>query len=747
MLEMETRSILIFVLIAAISSVMALVLYRRTSPTQPRRTRLVLGILRWLAAFLFLAIVLAPTLRAVRTSTSAPAVAVLVDTSKSMAYPTPDRKIGAVPAVLSAEFLDELEKKARVSMFAFSDTAGPVSRTEIAGLAATGARTDLCAGIASALDAFETRPSAIVLLTDGASNFGEDPLHFASTLKVPVYTVSLASGRPTPDISVDRVEANETAYAGSKVPVAVYVSGRSPRVGPSTLAIRDSTGEVSREQVTVPETGAILRVIAQVDAGEVGVHSFTVSLAPFEGEQVVANNSLAFSVKVIKGKIRVTLVAPRPSWDFAFARRSLEADPNVEVTVAFAPGGAVAMHTEREASDLSRAISESDVVVVLGGAKLGEVKSRLDRFVRDGGALLLVSPDATVDINQELNPFILSGGRAGSSAAAASAGEAFLYAPVTVEEGAEHAIMDIEPLRGGSVWSSLPPIPVDASIAGVKSQAMVLLSGTFSNAVLNASAGTRAQTAGQTSARTGAPFVPPTSLPLVAVMRQGLGREVAFAGHDLWRWDLVPKGFGVEVSAFSELLRSSIRWLAEAEETRRLALSTSKADYLVGEPIAVLGRLSDENLKPIENATVEAQIFDRGSQKLVLASSMVERTPGNYSLVADLLGPGRYSMKAIATVEGKTYAEDGISFSVSDRGLEDSDFDGSEALLQEISSATGGRMYGGDNAAELARDFNPGSVITKTYKEFRFRLTPVTFAILVCLLGAEWLIRRRKMLA
>ncbi|MDD1770012.1 MAG: hypothetical protein LUO79_02905, partial [Methanomassiliicoccales archaeon] len=635
MLEMESRSILIFVLILAVATVMAFILYRRTSPTLPRRTRIMLGVLRWIAAFLFLAIVLAPTLRIVRTSTAAPSVAVLVNVSKSMTYPAPDEKIGAAKAILSEGFLQALEKKARVRLFEFSDTAGPANPGNLAGLAPAGRRTDLAAGVASALDAFEAKPSAVVLVTDGASNFGEDPLHFCSTLRIPVYTISLASSRPTPDISVDRIETNETAYAGSKVPVSVYVSGRS-RTGSSTLAIRDSVAEVFRQEVTLSETGAMQRVAAQIDAGEVGVHSLRADLSPFDGEQVVANNSVPFSIKVIKGKIRVTLVAPRPSWDFAFARRSLEADPNVDVAIVFSPGGPVAVRTERAAGDFARAISESDVVVVLSGAALGPAAARLDSFVRDGGGVLLVSPDASVDIDEGINPFVVSGEAAGTSPSTSAARNGtpqsrggtplpqvrpLLYAPVPVEGGSEHQIMDVEALRGGSLWSSLPPIPVDASIAGAKPPATVLLSGAISNAPQEAEGGGQPQRNAPTTAQ-------PASLPLVAVMKYGMGRTVAFAGHDLWRWDLVPKGFGVEVSAFSELLRSSVRWLAEAEQTKRLALSTGKADYLLGEPIAVLGRLSDENLKPVQDATVVAQIHEQASGTLALTSTMVERTPG-----------------------------------------------------------------------------------------------------------------------
>jgi hypothetical protein len=290
--------------------------------------------------------------------------------------------------------------------------------------------------------------------------------------------------------------------------------------------------------------------------------------------------------------------------------------------------------------------------------------------------------------------------------------------------------MDFEAARGGRLWPSLAPVPVDRSISGAKQAAIVLLEGVGS------------RSAGDEKGQ-----LPGRELPLVAVMRYGMGHVVAFAGYDLWRWDLVSKGFGVEVSAFREILTSSIRWLIENEEARRLALSTSKNDYLWGEPIAVLARVVDESLKPLRGATVAAEIRDRSSQELLWASTMDERSPGNHSLLVDLLPPAQYIMKASASFDGRVHGEDTIYFSVNERGLEDSGFDGDETLLRDIADVTGGRAYGIEEAGSLPEDLNPGSVITKTYRDLRPRLTLVTFVVLAGLLAAEWLIRRRRMLA
>lgn len=741
------------------SALIAYVLYRRTSPTLPLGMRLMLGVLRWLAALIILAIVVSPSLRLVRTSSSTPAVAVLVDDSKSMAYPASAGKVDLVKTALSETFASALERQADVRFFAFSDTARQISRAGLAGLSAAGPRTDLVGGLASMLRAFEGRPSAIVLVSDGGANFGEDALHFCSTMKIPVYAVSVGARAPTPDLSVDRVETGKTAYAGSKVPVAVYLSGRSSGAA-TTLAIRDSTGEVFREQVVVPASGARARIVAEIDAGAVGTHSFTASLGAFDGEQVTANNSMDFSIRVIKGKIKVVLVGSGPSWDFAFARRNLESDPNVELAVALGGAGAVAVKPDGVTDDLGRAIAASDVAVILKGAVLGAARKDLDEFVWKGGRVVLVSPDESADVAEAMNPLVVSvsssalatgsptggtgsaGGSgstgAGGSPAARSGSRSApdtrpaLYTAVLGEGGVNHEIMDFEAARGGRLWPSLPPIPVDRSISGAKQAATVLLEGVGARSLGG-------------DERTGQPAA--TALPLVAVMRYGMGHVVALAGHDLWRWDLVSKGFGVEVSAFREILASSIRWLIENEEMKRLALSTSKNDYLWGEPVAVLARVVDANLKPLRGATVAAEVRDRGSHEPLRTSVMDQRSPGNHSLVIDMLRPERYTVRATASIDGKTYAEDAISLSVNRRGIEDADFDGDEALLRDIAGATGGRFYAVEEAGRLPEELNPGRVITKTYKDLRPRLNLITFLILAGLLAAEWLIRRRKMLA
>jgi hypothetical protein len=723
-------------LAAGAATLISILLYRRTSPTLPLKLRLILGALRWVAAFMLLVMVIDPSLHFVSTRSAAPEICVLVDDSKSMAYPDPGVKIDEAKAALSDDLVSALDAKANLRFFTFSDTSGEVAFEATKILAARGARTDLASGIAGVLKSAETKPSAMVLVSDGGVNFGEDVLHLSSALKIPIYALSVARGEHTPDISLDKLETSEVAYAGSDTPVAVYISGWHPGTVATSLVLTDSTGEVFRTTLAIPGNGSRQKVDATIRAGDVGLHSFKATLVPFEGEAVVANNSMAFSLKVMKGKIRVLLVAPEPSWDFAFARRALEADPAVELAVAFKPGSPLALKLPGLVSDLGRAISDCDVAVVLRGAALGPQGETLERLVWNGGGALLVSPDASGDVPGPLNPLVVAREPSTSGAVRPT----LFYSPGLAEAGAGHEILDIDVARGGGLWSTLPPVPVDRSISGAKSEASVLVSGVSGLGAVaggqdKVDGGARQSSAGQ------------AEVPLVAVMRHGMGRVVAFSGHDLWRWDLVPRGFGAQASAFGELVTSSVRWLVGGEEAKRLALTTAKSDYFWGEPVALLARVVDENLKARTGATVETKILDRAQGKVILASTMLEKSAGNHSQIADLLPPGAYTVKATATIDDSLYAEDTAAFTVSERGLEDSDFDGDAALLREIARRTGGKFYTAESAVSLPTDLNLASVITKTSRDLRLRLTVASFLVLVSLLGIEWFIRRSKMLA
>ena len=261
-------------------------------------------------------------------------------------------------------------------------------------------------------------------------------------------------------------------------------------------------------------------------------------------------------------------------------------------------------------------------------------------------------------------------------------------------------------------------MPVGAGVGGAKTEATVLLSGTGKD----------------------------VEVPVLAIMRYGEGRVVGLSAHDLWRWDFIPKGFGLEASPFSQILLNSIGWLTERDEVRRLSVSTSKKTYLSGEPIDLFARIVDENLKPLEGARLEGDVVDEATGATVSRFSMAGKGGGSHLAKIDFLPPGRYRIGVRAVLDGETYARETLDVMVDRRGLEDFEYDGDPATLSRVSRLTGGTYYDITESDRFAGEINPGMVIVKNLRELRLRLSLPVFLLLAALLGLEWLVRKRRML-
>ena len=66
-----------------------------------------------------------------------------------------------------------------------------------------------------------------------------------------------------------------------------------------------------------------------------GQSVFKVSVDSVAGERVLENNAHAFTVQVIRDKIRVLQVVGRPSWDVRSLRSLLKRNPNVDLISFF----------------------------------------------------------------------------------------------------------------------------------------------------------------------------------------------------------------------------------------------------------------------------------------------------------------------------------------------------------------------------------------------------------------------------
>jgi hypothetical protein len=125
---------------------------------------------------------------------------------------------------------------------------------------------------------------------------------------------------------------------------------------------------------------------------------------------------------------------------------------------------------------------------------------------------------------------------------------------------------------------------------------------------------------------------------------------------------------------------------------------------------------------------------------------MTEKGGGSHLRRIDHLPPGSYRARVVARLGDEVYGEETVDFTVDRRGLEDFEYDGDPTLLRQVARLTGGSYYDPADADRLADEIRPGMVIAKSYHELRLPFSLWVFLLLACLLGSEWLLRKRRML-
>lgn len=346
------------------------------------RLRRVLDVCR-LGVLAILVFVLAgPFIRLDERVVERPVVAVVVDESASMELPVGRLPASSLPAVAAALGREAPQGEAAVETL--SESIGRMTREEflsaleaarpggILGEAASGFevrryavarrprradseanaapadRSDTALGEAIGMaldDASDRVVGGIVLLTDGRSTTGIDPLEAVRRAaeasggqpRAPVISVPIGAADPPVDIAVAEVLVAPEVAIDDTVSVAATILS-------SGLARREVSVELVAGGAVAATADLVLREGRQVvalpwQASAAGTTLLTVRVKPEPEEITTTNNALDAPVEVSSRKVKTLVVDAAPRWDLRFLDHALRRDSGFEPTVALVGAG------------------------------------------------------------------------------------------------------------------------------------------------------------------------------------------------------------------------------------------------------------------------------------------------------------------------------------------------------------------------------------------------------------------------
>ena len=664
-------------------------------------------------------------------------VAVVVDTSQSMAIGDKESRqmqAGRHAATLAARQPSRL--------FTFDTTLRPSTLAALPNLAATGRTTRLQPAIEALSDIIATGDvGAVVLLSDGAdhshSTATADEEHLSTALRsalyalgVPVHTLLVGDDKLR-DVAVAEIEVSPFAFVRSQLPVVIKITANGTRTGDTTtLDVLLNGAVVHRSQVKLDSDGTH-KVEVDLQPVALGDAVITARVVALPGEATATNNIKHKRVRVLRDRVRVLHLAGHPSWDTRFLRSHLRSDPAVDLVsfyIMVAQGSGFFVRArdttliEFPTKQLfEEALTDFDLVIFhdfrFSRFDVEAYLPLLHRYVRSGGAFLVI------------------GGTQALTAGGYDRTTLSNWLPVTMRP----------PLAGASLYEGAE-VGTRLSNAGKHHPVTALRDDINTNmelwrkrVFLGRNRGLGVRDGGE------ALVLAPDGSPLLAVSQHDKGRVGVLATGGLWSW-----AFGADPTNRAQLrddyhaLLNRLRgWLTRAPEYDQLSVR-ALATPVVGSHMTLVARASKRGGAPAAETQLmwRARPTDEPDVAWIKAAATNKHGVVHLDWVPVRGGVHIVEVRAAGPGGGRAQTVVGVESATDELR----DVRPRPDHLQAISEATGGQFWRKPPSGPIPQAARSA---TQNVRRSRRELWSHPFGgiVLVLLLASEWAMRRRWGLA
>ncbi len=759
---------LIIVILLGVLMAATIWAYRSTRGRTGHAFRRLLIFLRTVILCLIALCLLKPFLTIYDTNPDDSYLLVMVDSSKSMQIndaiggetrlARANKLLFGVDAQDSDALLQKLDTKFKTRLFAFDIEAKRIPRVALIG--ADGESTDIPKALNDALDELQGVPlSGVVLLTDGADRSGADIEKLAlqsRERKLPIHTVGIGSEKDAADFELVKVDAPRNAEEDFQVELSATVkrlgyNGKKAHVQLTRNGriLRKVTVDMDKaEFVGASKDTKTVRVPIKWTPLQSGTQRYEVHVLPEAGETVLQNNTKTFLLKVAPSKkVKILFVDGKPRYEFAYIKRALKNDPNIQLTDRFLTRDSYYGGTQNATTqtfgfypDTKETLFEFDAIIFGNVGASHFTKSQLENTVefvrtRSGGFLMLGGNDSlgnrdisaayiNTPIAQLLPVEVELGSPLNRLAPRRNPGtphEDTGYKLQLTPDGKIETLMTVADTTLGNLerWENLSPLLGYSKVKRAKAGALVLA-------------------------------VHPTERNqfgkriLIAIHQYNAGRVMVFTPHTSWRWKMIDPEppFEYQPGVHERFWRQVAKWLTTAPK-EHLELNIAKTAYTLKEPVVIEVTATDKQFEVTNKAKLRAVIVDETGKRRELPFEQVLGRDGYYTARFIPTRYGEYNVTATGTLNGENLGEQQRLFDVKTSTAEFSNAALNVPLLQTLAEGSGGKYYAIEEVSQLVNQIPLVESATSTITDVDIWDMPLIFGLLIAMLGLEWFFRKR----
>ena len=714
-----TASNLLVPALILLALALGVALYVTRYPALHPRRRAVLLAVRTLTLSALLFAALGPVVRYSTASRERNRMLVLVDHSGSMEVRDGDasgRTRREVADSAAGAIASDLQGRYDVRIAPFDASLGPIM-TPGAWKGAASARgageTALGDALREALDRIDADSlAALLILSDGAVNRGEDPQRALGS-SVPTFGLVTGSASDPPTTGIGGIDVPAEVVMGQPAVLTVTVRQGSRPATRGVARLSEGPRELGRAAFALPHPGSTTRVPIPFTIQERGKHFLTVRLDSLPGDPIVKNKRRLVAVSARPAKRAVPLLASAWDWDLRSFSRGVEADTSWAVmrlvpsgSSGVVPFGVTGAAAHSGPQSLATALRDAHVAAVRYDSRTltPERSAEILRFLERGGGVLfwadpLNRPPAEGALTQALGLQWRDFGRPILS------GTSLELTP----EGRSHEVTLLggDAASAAAAWRSLPPVQIPLVLSLREPRLAPLLLVRFGN----------------------------EATPVLLAGRIGQGRVAVLNATGVYRWGLTASGLaggaGIEPSFFGGLTT----WLAQSEDDRVVRITAP--DLTPAErPIPV--RLALSNPALARGARAVVTVPGRGGKTVALSASAQGDFAGSIELPE-----GIYTLQGRVDRGGRTLGTDSVRVAVGEQGVEFESLNADSGVLERLASRSGGASAPMDRPTPvLARLRSPEIAKARIVELDLFHNTWI-FVVLILGATTEWVLRKR----
>jgi len=533
---------------------------------------------------------------------------------------------------------------------------------------------------------------ALVLVSDGLYNQGNDPQYVARSFKNSIYTIALGDTIPKRDLLIGNINYNKTAFLGNSFMIEILAEAYQSNGENLKINVTED-GKLVASQ-SVPVNSHLFRKVlpVKINADKKGLHKFRVSIVPVANELSVQNNEEIIYVDVLDAAKKILLVYDGSHPDISTIKQSIESNRNYEVkTVSLKDLGTVNIADYSLAILYQVAANSSEAVQSI-------LKSKLPLWFINGTQTNLNA------YNDEQNLVLMNYGKPEVQEVFAKPIEEFTA--FTLTDSSKRKIENFPPL--------LAPY-----------------------------AQYRSKLPGSTLLRQRIGDIT-TGYPLLSFGEVDNKRIGVFNAEGFWRWKLAEyQSFGNH-HALEELFSQAVQYLTTNSGKQRFSVFPAKNVFDEGENVILNAELYNDALELVNTPDVKIDLKNSDRKNY---SFMFNRNAKSYLLDAGSLPVGEYSYSAATAIGTKQFKANG-QFTIKALNLESRQSAANFNLLNTIAKQSGGQMLMPSQINQLAALIKKNENIkTVVYEDKKYNeVIEVTwiFVLVLFLLTIEWFFRKRE---